>query len=91
MSIASHWPALQVVVPMLAAPMVMLLRGTMLPWLTALVTSFMAFAIAIFMAGIVLQGQVIVYEMGSWPAPVGIELRIDALSALLLLLSLIHI
>jgi multicomponent Na+:H+ antiporter subunit D len=86
MSIASHWPALQVVVPMLAAPMVMLLRGTMLPWLTALVTSFMAFAIAIFMAGMVLQGQVIVYEMGSWPAPVGIELRIDALSALLLLI-----
>jgi multicomponent Na+:H+ antiporter subunit D len=58
----------------------------MLPWLTALVTSFMAFAIAIFMAGMVLQGQVIVYEMGSWPAPVGIELRIDALSALLLLI-----
>ncbi len=85
MSIAAHWPALQVVLPLLVAPMVMLLRGTTLPWLTALATSFMAFAIAISMASTVLQGEVIVYEMGSWPAPVGIELRIDALSALLLL------
>lgn len=86
MNIAAHWPALQVVLPLLAAPMVMLLRGTTLPWLTALATSFMAFAIAISMASTVLPGEVIVYAMGSWPAPVGIELRIDALSALLLLI-----
>ena len=68
MSIAAHWPALQVVLPLLVAPMVMLLRGTTLPWLTARATSFMAFAIAISMASTVLQGKVIVYEMGSWPA-----------------------
>lgn len=85
MSIAEHWPALQVVLPLLAAPMVMLLRGTTLPWLTALATSFMAFAIAVSMASTVLQGEVLVYAMGSWPAPFGIELRIDALSALMLL------
>ncbi|MFA7554286.1 MAG: monovalent cation/H+ antiporter subunit D family protein [Spongiibacteraceae bacterium] len=85
MNIAAHWPALQVVLPLLTAPMVMLLRGTTLPWLTALATSFMAFAIAISMTLMVLQGDVIVYAMGSWPAPMGIELRIDALSALLLL------
>ncbi|BFM13792.1 monovalent cation/H+ antiporter subunit D family protein [Simiduia litorea] len=85
MSIAAHWPAIQVVMPLLAAPIVMLLRGSILPWLTALATSLMAFAIAISMASTVLEGDVIVYAVGSWSAPIGIELRVDGLSALLLL------
>lgn len=85
MNLSAHWPALQVVLPLLVAPILMLLRGTALPWLAALATSLMAFAIAVSLSIVVLQGETIVYAMGAWPAPVGIELRIDAFSALLLL------
>ena len=32
-----------------------------------------------------LQGQTVVYHMGAWPAPTGIDLRVDALTLLMLL------
>ena len=84
--LAEHLPALQVAVPMLMAPFVMLLRPRHLAWAAATATSLMAFAIAISLAARVGGGETIAYRMGSWPAPYGIELRIDALSALVLLI-----
>ena len=86
MTLAAHLPALQVVVPMLTAPLVMLLRVSNLSWLAAVVTSFMTFAIAISLTGTVLSNGTSIYEMGDWAAPMGIELRVDAFSALILLI-----
>ncbi|MBX2857495.1 MAG: monovalent cation/H+ antiporter subunit D family protein [Cellvibrionaceae bacterium] len=54
-------------------------------WLVATLTSLMAFAIAVAMTVGVLNGQDYQYFMGNWQPPYGIELRVDALSALLLL------
>jgi multicomponent Na+:H+ antiporter subunit D len=47
----------------------------------------MAFAIAVSLCQVVLQGDEIFYALGSWPAPYGIELHVDAFAALLLLVT----
>jgi multicomponent Na+:H+ antiporter subunit D len=83
--LAPHLPALQVVVPMLVAAVVILLRPRGLAWMACTAASAMAFAIAIQLTQIVLAYGPVTYLMGSWPAPYGIELRVDALSALMLL------
>ncbi len=80
-----HLPALQVIVPMLSAPLVMLLKPAGLARAAATAASLFAFAIAIAMTIGVLDGGHYTYEMGSWPAPYGIELAVDRFSALLLL------
>ena len=85
-ALTAHLPALQVIVPMLMAPFVVLLRSRSLPWAAATATSLLAFAIAVQLTTIVMGGTPITYEMGSWPAPYGIELQVDALSALVLLI-----
>lgn len=87
MSVTAHLPALQVVVPMLTAPVLVLLRDARLCWIGALLTSAMSFAIAVALAGGVLDGMDIRYAMGGWAAPYGIELRVDAISAILLLVT----
>ncbi len=82
----AHLPALQVIVPMLMAPFVVMLRARSLPWAAATATSLLAFAIAIQLTLIVMGGSAVTYQMGSWAAPYGIELQVDALSALVLLI-----
>jgi len=81
----AHLPALQVLVPMLLAPLVILLRPRGLAWAAAVAVSLMAFAIAVKLTIGVMAGELYPYEMGSWPAPYGIELNVDAFSALVLL------
>lgn len=76
-------PALVVVVPLLAAPILFLL-GT--PRLTGLLCFVVAAIQTLFAASLVAQtldGSVIVYSLGNWAAPVGIEYRIDLLSAVM--------
>ncbi len=80
-----HLPALQVIAPMLVAPVVILLRPSGLAWAAATMASLLAFAIAGALTVGVLDGHKFTYLMGSWPAPYGIELGIDAFSALTLL------
>jgi len=84
-ALAVHFPALQVVVPMLTAPLVVLLRPRGLAWAACTMASLLAFAIAVQLVQAVLANGPVGYLMGSWPAPYGIELKVDALSALLLL------
>ncbi len=83
--IEQHLPALQVVVPMLVAPLVIMLRPRGLAWAACTAASILAFAIAIDITQTVLTTGPLTYAMGSWPAPYGIALRVDAMSALLLL------
>ena len=82
---STHLPALQVIVPMLTAPLVLLLRPHGLAWAAALAASAAAFAIAVALTLGVLDGRSFSYLMGSWPAPYGIELGVDAFSAIVLL------
>ena len=84
-NLAQHLPALQVVVPILLAPLVILLRPHGLAWAAATAASILAFAVAVQLVLGVLTDGPASYLMGSWPAPYGIELKVDAFSALLLL------
>lgn len=84
MNLSAHLPALQVVVPLLAAPLVVLLKSRGLAWASATATSAMAFAVAVALTDAVSQSGSVVYFMGSWPAPYGIELNVTSFSALLL-------
>ena len=85
-ALQTHLPALQVIVPMLSAPLVMLLRERQLSWMLTTAASLCAFAVAIALTRQVLVVGEANYLMGSWPAPYGIELSIDAMSALMLLI-----
>ena len=81
---AVHFPALQVVLPLLLAPVCVLLRSARLAWFTALTASWAAFGIAVALLLDVLAGGPISYAMGGWNAPWGIELRVDAANAFVL-------
>jgi multicomponent Na+:H+ antiporter subunit D len=86
MSLALHLPALQVVVPLLAAPLTVLVRRRSLAFGVALAASWAAFAIAVALWLQVADAGTISYAIGNWPPPWGIEYRVDALSAFVLVL-----
>ena len=83
--IGPHLPALQVVVPLLAAPACVVLRGGDRAFVLALAATWIAFAIACLLVGEVMAHGVISYEIGGWAAPWGIEYRVDAVNAFVLL------
>lgn len=85
-TIGANLPALQVVTPLLAAPLVLLLRSPRLAYAVTLAASFASLAIAIALWQQVATMGPISYAMGSWPPPWGIEYRVDRLSAFVLLL-----
>ena len=82
----AHLPAFQVVLPLFAAPLCIVLRRGALPWLIALVISWVAFIIAAVQLATVLESGVISYAVGGWLAPWGIEYRIDPLNAFMMLI-----
>ena len=81
-----HLPVLQVVVPMLLAPVVVLLRPRGLAWAATTAVSLMSLVIAGSLTMGVLGGEEWRYAVGGWEPPYGIELRVDSFSALVLLL-----
>ena len=86
MSVLHHLPALQVVIPLLSAPLAVLLRRGTLAFILVTAAAWTAFAIAI---GLWLQvgaTGVISYPIGNWLPPWGIEYRVDRLSSFVLML-----
>lgn len=81
-----HLPILQVIVPLMAAPLCLFLSRSRLVWLFALLVSGAAFLISGLLLQQVMETGTIIYELGGWEAPWGIEYRIDQLNALLLLI-----
>lgn len=88
--LTQHLPALQVVIPLISAPLCALIPftrfGGKLAWGFATIISLISFFIAVLLAIQVTQHGVISYEMGGWAPPWGIEYRIDYLSAYVLLI-----
>ena len=82
----AHLPALQVVITLLAAPACILVRGRDIAFWLALVTTWAAFAVSCLLLDQVMTSGVISYELGGWAAPFGIEYRVDALNAFVLLI-----
>ena len=86
MDLTPHLPALQVIVPMLCAPLILLLKPRGLAWAGATAVSLLTFAIALNMALVTADGGFFSYEMGGWEAPYGIALSVGAFSSLILLI-----
>lgn len=88
----SNLPALQVFLPMIVAPLcVIFSRFGRFAWLLTLLTTWAVAAMCILtFEQVYTSGEAMHYYMGGWPAPYGIEYRIDMLSAtMLVLVSLI--
>ncbi|WP_291994184.1 monovalent cation/H+ antiporter subunit D family protein [Candidatus Accumulibacter sp. ACC003] len=86
MNFAEHLPALQIVVPLVSAPLAVLLRDRLAAFVLVLAATWTAFAISILLWLQVGESGLISYAIGSWPPPWGIEYRVDALSSLMLML-----
>ena len=83
---AEHLPVLQVVVPLLAACVVAVLPWARVAWLLAMITSWGVLGMAVALLRRVLSTGVLSYAIGGWAAPWGIEYRVDALNAYVLLI-----
>jgi len=96
-SLMHNLPALQVVVPLVSAPLCFLIgqigrdsttrrASAEAAWWVALVVSAVTLAMSLGLANMVVNGDVISYAMGGWPPPWGIEYRIDSMTAIALLI-----
>lgn len=81
-----HLSVLQVIIPLIAAPLCLLLRKSELAWAFATLVAFITLAVSIALLSQVMQTGPISYELGGWEAPWGIEYRVDMLNAPLLVL-----
>ena len=82
--IAAHLPALQIVIPLISAPLCAVIWSGRVAWLFATVVAWLALAMALVLLAQVSAGGTLSYAMGGWAAPWGIEYRIDRLSALVM-------
>ncbi len=82
--IDTHLPALVVVLPLLGGLLAVFAGRGVLPWLWATLVASATFAATIALLMKVQAEGVVTYAMGGWQAPWGIEYRVDALSATVL-------
>lgn len=84
--IEANLPALQVMLPLAAAPFCLMLGRGSRAWALATLIAFVTFAISISLFAQTYEGAVISYHMGNWAPPIGIEYRIDIANAFVLLI-----
>lgn len=84
----SNWIVAPILLPALAGPLLILLRlrPDALRWVSGLATLLLV-AIAAGLYGLASDGVVRPYLLGAWPAPFGIVLVLDRLSATMVLLT----
>lgn len=78
--------SLQIIIPLIAAPVCILVYHPRITWLIATVTSLFSLVIALMLLTDIGDHGVISYAMGGWSAPIGIEFRIDMLNAWMLVI-----
>ena len=81
-----HLPVLQVVVPLVLAPLCALFRNPRAAWATAALGCLCALAVSLRLAAGVFADGPVSYALGDWAPPVGIEYRVDAVGAWVLVL-----
>ncbi|ADM08719.1 NADH dehydrogenase/oxidoreductase [Parvularcula bermudensis HTCC2503] len=86
MTLADHLAVLPVLLPLLAAPICVLLPRGNLPWAFATLIAWLSFWAAAALLVQVRSVDVVDYALGGWPAPLGIVYRIDVLGALVMAL-----
>jgi multicomponent K+:H+ antiporter subunit D len=85
----NHLPILPVLVPLVAGAVLLLLRGraTSTARFLSLVATAGLLPVALLLLGKAAGGETLIYYLGDWPAPYGIVLVVDRLSALMLCLA----
>ncbi len=86
MKIADHLPILQVVAPLLLAPLCALVRSRRLAWGFAAAGSVSALVVSLRLLSVVSSSGTVSYAIGDWAPPVGIEYRIDMVNAWVLVI-----
>jgi multicomponent Na+:H+ antiporter subunit D len=84
--VTTHLAPLQVVLALLAAPVCLLLRRPKAAWAVATGITWILLGIALALLARVLETGTILYALGNWPAPWGIEYRIDLANAFMLVI-----
>jgi multicomponent Na+:H+ antiporter subunit D len=82
---ADHLPILQIVIPLLAALLCLLLRQRTVVHIFAVAVCWSTFAMSVMLLSRILDHGAISYMLGNWAAPWGIEYRLDVLSGFVLL------
>ena len=86
LSFAAQLPAIQIVAPLVAAPITILLPKGRAPQAWASLFAILSFAVSIALLHEVAAHGPISYALGGWAPPVGIEYRIDFANAIVLAL-----
>ena len=82
----SNLPALQVVIPLVSAPLCLLLRNPRHAWACALTVSWLVLAMAVMLLQHVFTDGTISYAIGAWATPWGIGYRVDMAGAFMILI-----
>ena len=80
----SHFSVLLIVLPLMAAPICVILRNPQSSWLVAVVCNFLVVLLSLSLLSHILDDNVVQYKLGGWAAPTGIEYYIDGLNAILI-------
>ena len=83
--IEQHLPVLIIAVPLVAAPLLVLIGNRTLVMFLSIIVTWMVLAISVGLMGQVLTSGIIEYRLGNWPSPYGIVYRIDAFNAFVML------
>jgi len=84
--VMEHLPAWLIVLPLLSAAICLLLRQKTVVRVYAILVAWACLAMAATLLSQVLASGTISYHMGGWAPPLGIEYRVDLLSAYVLLI-----
>ncbi|MCP4189679.1 MAG: monovalent cation/H+ antiporter subunit D family protein [Planctomycetaceae bacterium] len=79
-----HLPILQIIVPLLSAPLCVLVRTRQIVMAITITVCWLTFGIATWLLFQTLNQGVLIYRLGNFPPTLGIELRVDALSGFVL-------
>lgn len=81
-----HLTILLVVIPLLIAPITALFKSHSISWLLTTIVSASCFILSFVILYLVIDGTHIVYELGGWRPPWGIEYKIDSFNAFIALI-----
>ena len=84
-----HWIILPVVIPALLAPLIgfVMRHDISLARIASVAGTILILATSVGLTWMAAGGETYVYRLGDWPAPFGIVLVLDQLSALMVLLT----
>jgi multicomponent Na+:H+ antiporter subunit D len=79
--VIEHLPVLPILLPLIAAPLCLLLKNRPVVFAFALAVAWNTFALAVLLLWTVVETGTVSYWLGGWQPPWGIEYRVDVLGA----------